>query len=177
MEFNEDISNSEEIKNIPGQIQIKNHIYTKKDIFKKGVCYRCQNRAKCSLTIVLSFSEVKKLINNNVNEDIIYTANSKQQNHTCIVKEKVVVKPNDCLNIDELKKLAKILVKQNIDKDYNLHVENFHKNKIFWNSKKIRKFVNNIIQENYLKDDVFINNIINSTIKFNDFVNNIMFFN
>ena len=42
-----------------------------------------------------------KIINNNVNEDIIYTANSKQQNHTCIVKEKVVVKPNDCLNIDE----------------------------------------------------------------------------
>ena len=75
------------------------------------------------------------------------------------------------------KKLAKILVKQNIDKDYNFHVENFHKNKIFWNSKKIMKFVNNIIQENYLKDDVFINNIINSTIKFNDFVNNIMFFN
>ena len=40
------------------------------------------------------------------------------------------------------------------------------------NSKKIRKFVNNIIQENYLNDDVFINNVINSTIKFNDIENN-----
>ena len=40
------------------------------------------------------------------------------------------------------------------------------------NSKKIRKFVNNIIQKNYLNDDVFINNVINSTIKFNDIENN-----
>ena len=64
------------------------------------------------------------------------------------------------------------MVKQNIDKDYNFHIENLHKNKIFWNSKKIRKFVNNIIQENYLKDDIFINNIINSTIKFNEIENN-----
>ena len=62
MESNEDILTSEEIKNIPGQIQIKNHIYTKKDIFKKRVCYRCQNRTECSLTIVLSFRKVKKLL-------------------------------------------------------------------------------------------------------------------
>lgn len=64
------------------------------------------------------------------------------------------------------------MVKQNIDKDYNFYIENLYKNKIFWNSKKIRKFVNNIIQENYLKDDIFINNIINSTIKFNEIENN-----
>ena len=34
--------------------------------------------------------------------------------------------PNDCLNIDDIKKLAKNLVKQKIDKNYNFHIENFH---------------------------------------------------
>lgn len=47
MEPKEIILNSEEIKKIPAQIQIKNHIYTKKDIVKRGVCYLCQNRANC----------------------------------------------------------------------------------------------------------------------------------
>ena len=43
---------------ILGQITIKEYIYTKKDIYKKGVCYRCQNRAKCSLTILIEFGEL-----------------------------------------------------------------------------------------------------------------------
>ena len=44
------------------------------------------------------------------------------------------------------------------------HIINFHKNKIMWNPKKIRKYVNDIIQENYPKDENFINSILSTKI-------------
>ena len=60
---------------IPGQITIRDYIYTKKDIYKKRVCYRCQNRAKCSLTILIEFEEIKKINNKEKSENIKYTIN------------------------------------------------------------------------------------------------------
>ena len=51
----------EEKFNIPSQIQIKEYAYTKKDIFKKGVCYRCQNRNKSFLTIIIEIKEIKNI--------------------------------------------------------------------------------------------------------------------
>ena len=37
-----------------------------------------------------------------------------------------------------------------------------------WNPKKIRKYVNDIIQENYPKDENFINSILSTKINFNN---------
>ena len=54
--------NYEEKFNIPSQFQIIEYAYTKKDISKKGVCYRCQNRNKCSLTLVIEIKEFKKFL-------------------------------------------------------------------------------------------------------------------
>ena len=69
------VNQTGESKLIPGQIAIKDYIYTKKDIYKKGVCYRCQNRAKCSLTILIEFEEIKKINNKEKSENIKYTIN------------------------------------------------------------------------------------------------------
>lgn len=41
-----------------------------------------------------------------------------------------------------------------------------------WNPKKIRKYVNDIIQENYPKDENFINSILSTKIKFNNIEKN-----
>ena len=153
---------------IPGQITIKDYIYTKKDIYKKGVCYRCQNRAKCSLTILIEFEEIKKINNKEKSENIKYTINSKQQIHTCEKKAETNVKNTECLTANEIKDFAKHLIKANLDKDMTFHIINFHKNKIMWNPKKIRKYVNDIVQENYPKDENFINSIFSSKINFNN---------
>ena len=57
-------------------------------------------------------------------------------------------------------------------KDINIHVINFHKNKIFFNPKK-RIYVNNIIQEYFPKDEFFINNVLSTTMIFSDTVKNV----
>ena len=158
---------------IPGQITIEEYTYTKKDIYKKGICYRCQNRSQCSLTIIIEIPELKKIINKNKETEIKYTINSKQDAHTCVKKDNSkFIKNSECLTLKEIKELAKSLIKTNIDKDINFHIINFHKNKIFWNPKKIRRYVNNIIQEYFLKDEIFINNVLSTTIKYNDTLKN-----
>ena len=45
--------------------------------------------------------------------------------------------PNDCLNINNIKKLAKNFVKQNADKNYNFHIENLIKIKYLRILKKL----------------------------------------
>ena len=50
----------------------------------------------------------------------------------------------------------------------NFHITNFHKNKIMWKPKQIRKYVNDIKQQSYPKNEYFINNIISIKIQFNE---------
>ena len=50
----------------------------------------------------------------------------------------------------------------------NFLINNFSGGNIFWKKSKIRKFVNNIIQEKYQKEELFILDIVNTNIKFNE---------
>ena len=102
--------NYEEKFNIPSQFQIIEYAYTKKDISKKGVCYRCQNRNKCSLTLVIEIKEFKKILNKTNTEDISYKINSRQKVHTSVIEEIKKVKITEYMTIDEIKFLAKNLV-------------------------------------------------------------------
>lgn len=72
-----------------------------------------------------------------------------------------------CLTIDEVKLLAEKLITINID-DNNFHIENLKKNGINWNNRKIINLINKIKQKLYPNDDKFINNILNTTIKYNN---------
>lgn len=67
-----------------------------------------------------------------------------------VVKKKInekSIKNSECLTSQEVKNFSKNLIKANLNKDMNFHIINFHKNKIKWNPKKIKKYVNDIIQE------------------------------
>ena len=94
-----------------------------------------------------------------------------------VSKAENIVKHIECLTANEIKDFAKHLVKANLDKDMTFHIINFHKNKIMWNPKKIRKYVNDIIQENYPKDENFINSILSTKINFNNTEKNFVLLN
>ena len=51
-------------------------IYTYKDSYKKGLCFRCINRKTCKLTIIIE-EDVLKKISENKNKTIKYIINSK----------------------------------------------------------------------------------------------------
>ena len=53
------------------------------------------------------------------------------------------------------------LIKLNIDKDLEFHINNLYKNKIFLTRKKIYYILNKIKQDSYPPDINFINNILN----------------
>jgi hypothetical protein len=73
------------------EINIGNYKYKFKDTLKKGYCYRCVNRASCKLTITIDKTEYKKIIQNINKENIKYTINSRQQEHTCIEKKTIQI--------------------------------------------------------------------------------------
>ena len=52
---------AEERKEFPAQISIEGYLYTKKDVNKKTICYRCSNRSTCRLTIAIEFEKIKKI--------------------------------------------------------------------------------------------------------------------
>ena len=116
-----------------------------------------------------------KIFNKANTEDISYEIISRQKVHTCEVKKIKKVKNTECMNIDELKIWQKISLNY-IDKDMNIGINTFYKNNIFWKKGKIRKFVDNIIQEKYQKDKLFILNIVNTNIKFNEIEYNLCLF-
>ena len=40
-------------------VKIEGYLYTKKDVHKKGLCYRCTNKSICQLSITIEFEELK----------------------------------------------------------------------------------------------------------------------
>ena len=53
----------------------------------------------------------------------------------------------------ETNTIAEKLLRINIDKDINFHIDNFNKNGIKWNNKIIMNLVNKIKQEKFPNDD------------------------
>ena len=119
--YNIDVLDNNLNNSIPTQIKIGEYIYTKNDIYKKGICYRCSNRSKCSLTIVITIDELKKLMNKDSNINVEYTNNSNQKTHTCTLIIKQTEENKNCMTFERLKELAYNMIKCNIDKDINFH--------------------------------------------------------
>ena len=103
----EPTSKTEESLSFPSQINIQGYLYTKKDVYKNCVCYRCSNRSVCQLTITIEFNEIIIIKNKNNNELVNYKINSRQKEHSCvkIINKEVEVKK--CLTIDEVKLLER----------------------------------------------------------------------
>ena len=135
-------------------------IYTFKDEYKKGLCYRCSKRSLCILTIVITEEELKK-VNKDNKDSIKYIINSKQTVHTCINKEEKLKESKNVTSKDNLIEMTTNLIKLNIDKDLEFHINNLYKNKIFLTRKKIYTILNKIKQDSYPPDISFINNILN----------------
>lgn len=56
---NEDEFNNVNISPL-SELFIDTYKYKYKDSYKSGICYRCIHRAKCKLTILISYQEYKK---------------------------------------------------------------------------------------------------------------------
>lgn len=139
------------------EINIGNYKYKFKDTLKKGYCYRCVNRASCKLTITIDKTEYKKIIQNINKENIKYTINSRQQEHTCIEKKTIQINKEKVRTQKEELNLAKTLIKANIDKAPSFHINNLHNNNINWSNNKIRNLVYRVQEEEYPSNKIFIN--------------------
>ena len=168
LEYKNDNLNNEDRKEFPTQINIEGYLYTKKDAYKKAVCYRCSNRSTYQLTITIDFEEFKKINGKKNDEKIKYNINSRQKEYICIKKELKEVEVKKVMAINEIKALAEKLIRINIDKDNNFLIDNFNQNGIKWNNRKILNLVHKIKQEKYPNNDKFINSILNTTISYND---------
>ena len=147
---------SEDINPIK-EINIGNYKYKFKDTLKKGYCYRCVNRASCKLTILIEEAEYKKIMENNKSENIKYTINSKQQEHTCIEKKIIEINKEKVRTAKDELNLAITLIKANIDKTPNFHINNLRNNNINWSNNKIRNLVYRVQEEEYPSNKIFIN--------------------
>ena len=144
----------------PPQISINGYIYTFKDKYKKGLCYSCSQQSLCKVTIIITEEELKKANKDN-KETTKYTINSRQNEHTCIKKEEKIKESTNVISKDKFIETAINIIKLNIDKDLEFHVNNLFKNKIYLSRKKIYNIRNKIKQELYPPDLNYINNILN----------------
>lgn len=117
--------NIEERKEFPPQLKLK-AIYIQKKMFIKTVCYRCSNRSTCQLTISIEFEELKKINDKQKDEKIKYNINSRQKEHTCIKKKLKEAEVKNVMTINEITTLAEKLIRINIDKDINFHIDNLN---------------------------------------------------
>ena len=70
-------SNNDAHKDKINEINIKGYKYKYKDTYKKGYCYRCIHRYIYKLTILICFTEYKKLFNTEDSSSLKYEINSK----------------------------------------------------------------------------------------------------
>ena len=63
------------------------------------------------------------------------------------------------LTEDDLNKIAKQLIINNIDKPLQFHLDNLKNNKINWKKAKVRNLLYKIREEAFPKDEIFLSNI------------------
>ena len=165
MDTDEEIAISNENNNIIRGLTIKGYQYKFKDKYNTGYCYRCINRKDCKLTILIKNEEYIKIKEKKIySDEITYTVNSIQQTHTCIVKKIETVENNKIMTEKEEYNLAILLIKNNIDKKPQYHINKLRENNIFWKRNKIIRLVYTLQEEIFPVDKNFMNQIQNQTI-------------
>jgi len=110
----------------PSQISIDGYLYTYKDSYKKGFCYRFSNRKQCKLTIIIEENDIKKIIEKKrkiLNIQLIV-------NNKLIHVLKIGSKPK-VMTKEDMVELAKNLISINNEKPIEFHESNLRENNIF----------------------------------------------
>ena len=143
------------------EIKIRGYTYKYKDTYKSGICYRCQHRYSCKLTILISFDEYEKLKKGIDNTEIKITVNSKQKEHKCVMDKTEVIGLNEIKTKEEEKQLAILLIKANLMEPPSFHFNNLINNKIRWPKKKVENLVYKLQEEKFPNYNTFIKTISN----------------
>ena len=157
-------SNNDARKDPINEININGYKYKYKDTYKKGYCYRCIHRYICKLTILICFTEYKKLFNKEDSSSLKYEINSKQKKHICNIEKIEEIDTKQILTKEEELQLAKMLIKANINESPPFHFNNLNTNNIKWKKKKVENLVYKLQEEKYPKNNLFINEINNTFI-------------
>ena len=151
-------------KDIPKFIKIDDYEYSYKERKANfNYAYRCRKR-QCGILISIDEINLKKIISKKDNEVISYTKVTKKE-HSC--KSNIV---NTSINNIKLEtediKLAEEMIKKNIDKHLQWHINNLAKNNIQLKKTQVKNLLQNLREMNYPNDIEFLNDISKITISF-----------
>lgn len=154
-----------EKRGVPRLLNIKGYDLFYKDPPTKDeyYVYRCRKK-NCKYFIKIIKDNIQKITNkDNVIE---FKEFNKHNNHKELIDlNNELIDPSKARTEKENINLAIYLIKNNIKEDLDFHFTNFYKNKIFWKKSKISKYIFNIREQKFPKDELFLNSI--DTIKKN----------
>ena len=143
---------------IPKNIIIQNNTYSfKKELLNDNVSYRCIHR-KCKAGLKISIANAKKIEDNEgALNTIDFSINGEHTNHP---NEKNIVLEGEKVKTEKkLIEMAKILIKQNIQNPLSFHIQNLESNNIKISKIKIKNILQNFREDNFPKDDIFLDHI------------------
>ena len=116
---------------------------------------------KLQIFIKINKDNIQKITNkDNVIE---FKEFNKHNNHKELIDlNNELIDPSKARTEKENINLAIYLIKNNIKEDLDF---NFYKNKIFWKKSKISKYIFNIREQQFPKDELFLNSIYTIKIK------------
>ena len=141
---------------VPKQIIIQNNYYSfKKELNNSFISYRCVHR-NCNASIKISLENAKKIFNKDTEDKqeskIDYTLVGNHSNHP--KEKKIEENLGGVKNENEIKELAKILIRNNLDLPLSFHIKNLDSNKIKLPKVKIKNILQALREENFPKDSV-----------------------
>ena len=127
---------------VPQKILIENYHYSfKKELYISFISYRCINR-NCKASIKLSLENAKKILNKETDDIVDFKINynlvGEHANHPKGIKKTENL--DNIKNENEIKELAKILIKTNLESPLSFYLKNLESNKIKLLKTKIKKY-------------------------------------
>ena len=151
-----------EKRGVPRLLNIKGYDLFYKDPPTKDeyYVYRCRKK-NWKYLIKINKDNIQKITNkDNVIE---FKEFNKHTNHEELIDlNNELIDPSKARTEKENINLAIYLIKNNIKEDLDF---NFYKNKIFWKKSKISKYIFNIREQKFPKDELFLNSIYTIKIK------------
>ena len=143
---------------VPQQLNINNETYTfKKELNNGIISYRCIYR-KCKENLKIAKEDARKIQSkgNNI-QSIELAINNSHENHP--KENKIQENMQDIKTKKDNLDLAYSLIKNSLDQPLLFHIRNLTSNHIKISRIKIKNILQELREDSYPKDDVFLDNL------------------
>ena len=146
-----------EDKDLPKYLTLGEYTYTfKAKKVNYNYAYRCKNR-KCGVIININEENIVKILKKEKNTKIEYQKVSSKE-HSCDKNDKSI-NIKDVNTSSEDYALASDIIKNNLDKSLEWHIQNLQNNRIILTRNQIKGILQKFRDVNFPKDDIYLNDL------------------